>query len=165
MLDKIYGRLTVISATPVYVFSGKRNRKHWLCRCVCGAEKTILDSSLRRGKTRSCGCLQKEETRARNTGNTNGVTHGQTNSPAYRSWKAMKQRCDNPKRVEYKYYGGRGIRYCDSWRDFEVFYRDMGARPAGRSLDRVDTDGDYSPDNCRWATHLEQMRNRRRPDA
>lgn len=85
--------------------------------------------------------------------------HGRWNTSTYRSWSGMKQRCDNPKSHAYNLYGGRGITYCDKWEIFTGFLADMGERPEGKSLDRIDSNGDYTPDNCRWATQKEQTRN------
>jgi hypothetical protein len=96
-------------------------------------------------------------------GNTYGKTHGMHNTPEYRTWTGMKERCYNPSADSYKNYGGRGITVCDRWRDdFPAFYADMGPRPSeNHSLDRRDTDGNYEPENCRWATRSEQQKNKR----
>lgn len=88
--------------------------------------------------------------------------HGGYGTPTYASWASMIQRCKNPNRPNYAWYGGRGVRICAAWEKFENFLRDMGERPAGRTLDRLDPDGHYEPANCRWATKLEQSRNRRK---
>jgi len=148
-----FGRLVAIK--PVYV-EGKRG-VHWECDCDCGGKATIAISSLRQGLTRSCRCLSSETTAARNR------SHGKSKTPLYRIWAAMLNRCYNPKVDPYPFYGGRGIKVCDLWRhSFEEFHRDMGDRPPGRSLDRIDPDGPYSRLNCRWATSEVQARNKSR---
>lgn len=88
-------------------------------------------------------------------------THGMFNTPTHRSWSAMIQRCYNPNRDNYEHYGARGIRVCDRWRKFENFLEDMSVRPDGLTLERIDNSGNYEPDNCMWATHSQQMKNRR----
>lgn len=133
-------------------------RKHlyWLCRCDCGIEKPVSLLHLAGEKSRSCGCA-RDETR----GNLSR-THGMSETRTYFRWWDMIRRCEDSRVAGYKKYGARGIRVCERWRKFENFFADMGHPPEGLTIHRINNDGDYTPENCKWATNHEQSRNTRR---
>jgi hypothetical protein len=146
-----FDRLTVKEIIP--------GKKYIMVRvvCKCGAERIVYKFTLLNGKSKSCGCLQKEAARRKN------LTHGMARSSEYKIWQQMKERCTNPNNNHFKDYGGRGITVCERWLKFENFYADMGPRPAPKhELDRYPNQkGNYEPGNVRWATRKQQMRNRR----
>jgi hypothetical protein len=155
LAGQTFGKLTAIK--PAGKASDGRHTL-WRCRCECGASKNVAVNNLGR-TTFSCGegkCAPGYKSR----------THGHTTnfgmSPTYGSWRAMVQRCTNQNNNRYPMYGGRGIAVCERWRTFANFLEDMGERPAGHTVDRINNDGDYSPENCKWATASEQMKNRKR---
>jgi len=120
-----------------------------LCKCECGKELIIEATRLKNKKTMSCRICSV-------------LKHGYDRTPTYRSWEGMKCRCNKKKHVYYKYYGGRGITYCERWEIFENFLEDMGERPSGKQLDRIDNNGNYEPKNCHWVTPKENSNNRRK---
>lgn len=146
------GRLTVIEFQR-----DPRRPQHpvYLCRCDCGQTAKVARANMAR--THSCGCIKREMLQAK-------ATHGMSSSPEYHTWADIKARCSRPKRREFGAYGGRGITVCLRWIDsFENFYADMGPRPSRKhSIDRIDANGNYEPNNCRWATAKEQRINQRR---
>lgn len=152
-----FGRLTVMRKLP-----RKGSHTQYLCKCLCGNETAAEGYHLRRGATKSCGCLMVE---TRSAGHR--LAHGEGSSHAetteHRIWSAMLRRCYNQQCREYYRYGGCGITVCDAWRgSYPAFLKDMGRRPAGKSLDRIDPYGNYGPSNCRWATYKEQANNKRK---
>jgi hypothetical protein len=161
------GRLTVICEAATKTKSG---RVRWHCRCDCGRELVVNGGDLYVNRTSSCGCLLSEK---RAQMNRDAAKHGHSRqgpgktrltTPEYRSWKAMLERCRNENAPNYHLYGGRGVKVCAAWQGqdgFTTFLSDMGPRPDGTTLDRVDSDGNYELGNCRWATAKEQSNNRR----
>lgn len=145
-----FGKLTVICRSEKRSLAGAI----WDCKCECGGSTSANTLKLRKGNTKSCGCHRRAIL--------TNLKHGLSNrSRTYKSWKEMRNRCNNPNAQNYKWYGGRGITVCPEWDDYTVFLSDMGERPDGKTLDRMDSDGNYEKLNCKWSTPKEQaMTNR-----
>lgn len=145
---------TILEEAP-----SRNGERYVKCRCICGTEKILQFRSVRTGHSRSCGCLRARITKERST------KHGQAGtdrrSREYRIWANMKSRCQNKRSADYSRYGGRGIKVCDRWQDFEKFFSDMGRCPPGLTLERKNNSLGYNPANCEWAPQAKQQRNRR----
>ncbi|MHB1176108.1 MAG: hypothetical protein ACYCZJ_13395 [Sulfuriferula sp.] len=148
-----FGRLIAIKR----VGTSARRRALWKCICDCGTETICISGNLISGTTKSCGCFKADRTKEVK------FIHGQNSSnPTYGTWSAMRGRCNNPNNPKYPLYGARGITVCERWNVFLNFLEDMGDRPPGKTIDRINNDGNYDPDNCRWATPKEQRANQGR---
>lgn len=148
-----FGKLTVVERVQ-----SKKGRSRFVCLCDCGAESVVVGTDLKSGNTTSCGCVKKV------IGFTSNLIHGGSAGDmagAYRSWRSMKQRCTNPNSRGWGEYGAKGITVCERWMTYDNFYADMGDRPDGYSLERVDVTLGYSPENCKWIPHPEQAKNKR----
>jgi hypothetical protein len=153
LVGQTFARLTVKS----HAGCDKHGKTLWKCECSCGVKDVLVNGSvLVRGLVKSCGCFHKEQASRANR------THGRTRTPEYRTWQAMLRRCYNKNCIDFDNYGARGICVCSRWRNsFENFFKDMGIRPDGTTLDRKQVNKGYSPKNCRWATKEQQNNNTR----
>lgn len=155
MVGRRFGSMVVTA------FLGTVNKRRMFeCACDCGSKTSVRGPDLRRGAQVSCGCHKSALTAERNKKN---ATHGMTHTGVYNSWFAMRDRCEKPTSPSWQWYGAKGVRVCDQWQDFKTFFADMGHRPEGCTLDRINPAGNYEPGNCRWATYKEQAANKRRP--
>ena len=155
-----FGRLTALR----YDHTNKNNNAVWECQCDCGRKMLTMTASLKSGNTKSCGCLHNEQLSQRRK------THGESRSRLHIVWKGMLQRCNNANKKNYHNYGGRGIKVCSEWQNSFEAFRDWamanGYNPEAKrgecTLDRIDVNGNYCPENCRWITNAEQQRNKRK---
>ncbi len=148
-----FGRWLVVSPSE-----SRGQISTWLCKCECGTLRTVDANRLKSGRSNSCGCLRSE---LRAAGHFSKPVHGMNGTLTYRVWSNMKQRCLNPDHFQFMNYGGRGIAVCKRWLSFENFFADMGEKPDGLSLERMDNNKGYDKKNCKWAIQSEQLANRR----
>lgn len=154
LTGKRFGKLVVIHRVEDYVHPSGERKPMWLCQCDCGERNSVRSHTLKSGFTQSCGCGMAESGKRKKT-------HGLSKSKTYKAWCSIKNRCYNPRCSKFMHYGGKGIKVCPAWlNSFSQFLKDVGIAPTNKhSIDRINTDGDYEPSNCRWAVQSDQMRN------
>lgn len=164
LVGERFGRLLVVSRAPDRTSKAGIRQPRWNCMCDCGSSCLKTGPNLTSGGTMSCGCLRVDYIKNNRSGKGHhGYNHGAAGSPEYNSWVGARLRCHNEKDKNYNNYGGRGISLCDRWRNsFSAFLEDMGERPLGTTLDRIDVNGNYEKSNCRWASTKQQGRNMRK---